>query len=544
MKEWRLRMLIAFSLVSIVGLMAIQGYWIFDAISIKENHFRQTVNQAVAGAVLRIEQNALQLGRERHHQSRNLYPTQPTPGDSAQMLVPEPNPGKPIDDLTGSSRTPQSSYQQIIAQILDSSVLMSDSILGAITPDPDLNSWGVGQDPNMASLQNDSIIAMITKRLDQHTSFTSTKAYLEELMEQLSDFPYDSGLDKLLDSAEMASVVRDELEKAGLDLDFIFGVYFPFSGNFFYGDTIAHRQLLLESGFVFNLFPNFRLSKPAYLILVFPQENNYLFSRLGWVLMLSALLTVILIWSFYFITRSIYRQKKFGEMKNDFINNMTHEFKTPVSTISLACEALRDQDMDKSPLAMENYLKIIDEENRRLGKLAEQILQTAVIDKGHLYLYFESVNLHHLIGQIVDKYQPQIQQQTGVIATKLLAADPMLRGDRTHLYNMISNLVDNAIKYSGNRLEIEILTKDTQDTITISIHDKGIGISKTNQKRIFDKLYRVPTGNVHNVKGFGLGLSYVKYIAERHEGSVRVESELTKGSTFIITLPKQPINRQ
>ncbi|MFO7722657.1 MAG: HAMP domain-containing sensor histidine kinase [Bacteroidales bacterium] len=544
MKEWRLRLLIVFSLFSIAGLMAIQAYWIYDAIRIKENHFRQTVNQAVTGAVLRIEQNALLSEKERYHKSGGSSPGNTILSDTSRVLVPEPQAEQPVDNGAAASRNLQDNYQEIIAQILDTSLLIKDSDPGSLPPDPANDGWTERQGPLPAALENDSIIAMISRRLDQQTDFTRTRSHLEDLMEGFAEQRMDTPPDRFLDSAEIAAVIREELERSGLKLDFVFGVYFPFTSDLFFCDTVLYQQLLLESGFVFNLFPNFNLSKPAYLILYFPDEKHYLFSRLGWVLILSVFLTLVLIWSFYFITRSIYRQKKLGEMKNDFINNMTHEFKTPVSTISLACEALRDQDIDKSPSAVENYLKIIDEENRRLGKLAEQILQTAVIDKGHLYLYFETVSIHQLVGQIIEKYQHAVQQQSGVITTKLLAADPAIRGDRSHLYNMVSNLVDNAIKYSGNRLEIEILTRDTRDSVTISIQDKGVGISKANQKRIFEKLYRVPTGNVHNVKGFGLGLSYVKYIVERHEGTIRVESEPNKGSTFVITMPRQPLNRQ
>jgi two-component system, OmpR family, phosphate regulon sensor histidine kinase PhoR len=540
MKEGRLRLLIAFSLLSIAGLMAIQGYWIFDAIRIKENHFRQTVNQAITGAVLRIEQNALVTVNNQSDTPKGTIPGRITSSDSLHMIGADVVTDAGVQPPGASSQKP---YQQIISQILDSALITVETDTSPVPGDQVSDPWKGDQAAYPAIPGGDSILSEISRRLDEHTTFSRTRKYLETWIENQSDQFGSASADNLIDSAEIYSMIREELEKVGLKLDFIMGIYLPYSGNLLYCDTLTYRPLLLETGFVFNLFPSFNLSKPVYLIIHFPSEKHYLFSRLGMVLILSTLLTIMLIWSFFFITRSIYRQKKLGEMKNDFINNMTHEFKTPVSTISLACEALRDQDMDKSPAAVENYLKIIDEENRRLGKLAEQILQTAVIDKGHLYLYFESVNLHQLIGQIIEKYKPVVGQQSGLITAKLLAADPSVKGDRSHLYNMISNLVDNAVKYSGNRLEIEILTRDQKDTVTISIQDKGVGISKANQKRIFEKLYRVPTGNVHNVKGFGLGLSYVKYIVERHEGVIRVESELNKGSTFIITLPRQPINK-
>jgi two-component system phosphate regulon sensor histidine kinase PhoR len=394
---------------------------------------------------------------------------------------------------------------------------------------------------SLPSRYTDSLLVFINKNINQGEGYRHIRNYLEEMFEDVSGWTHGRKAYDILDSALLETMLRDELEKEGIRLRFSFGVYFPFSGKILYNDSAEIIRLARETDLVFSLFPNFKLSKPVYLVLDFPDEQQYLFTNLSKVLSISLLLTLILIWSFYFITRNTYRQKKLGEMKNDFINNMTHEFKTPVSTISLACEALRDKDVEKSVGLIDNYLKIIDEENRRLGKLAEQILQTAIIDKGHLYLSFEEVDLHALVRQVIEKYEPAIRQREGTIGTKLFAENSMLSGDRTHLYNMISNLVDNAIKYSKERPSIEILTTGTDQRITLSIRDQGIGISKSNQKKIFEKLYRVPTGNLHNTKGFGLGLSYVKYIVDRHEGAIHVESELHRGSRFAITLPRQPL---
>lgn len=543
MKEWKLRLLIIFSMLSITGLIIIQAYWIRDAVRIKENHFRQTVNQAVTNAVWRLEHmaisheedlrnNIIENKRERlmHLDSLNRADTISFESLGAQSpeypLQTEPPLNKQIPGFSDTS--PSSS------DIHDSSAINS----GSHKP------WMKKDDQYFARLDivTDSVRWLTNMGNNLSEDYQNTRRYLEQVMDKLSEIQHSPPANEWLDSALINEIVKEELEKENIRLSFVYGVYFPFTGNLIYCDTSHYKNQLLSSGFVYSLFPNFKLAKPVYLILKFPGEKEYLFTRLSWMLALSIILIIVLIWSFYFITRNIYRQKKLGEMKNDFINNMTHEFKTPVSTISLACEALRDQDVDKSATLIEDYLKIIEEENRRLGKLSEQILQTAVIDKGHLYLYFESLSFHDLVLQIVENYKPAIKQRSGILATKLLASNPVIVGDKSHLYNVISNLVDNGIKYSREKPEIEILTRDDNNTFTVSIQDKGVGISKSNQKKIFDKLYRVPTGNIHNVKGFGLGLSYVKYIVERHQGTVTVESEINKGSQFIITLPRLPIN--
>lgn len=224
-------------------------------------------------------------------------------------------------------------------------------------------------------------------------------------------------------------------------------------------------------------------------------------------------------------------------MKNDFINNMTHEFKTPISTVSLACEVLNDPDVPKTDELLHSYIDIISQENKRLGVLAEKILQTAILEKGQLNLRKEELDLHEVISDIIRKMSIQVQIRDGSIVPQLEASNPFIFADRVHITNMITNLLDNANKYTPKKPLITVATENRDEGVLISITDNGTGISKANQKKIFEKLYRIPTGDVHNVKGFGLGLSYVKFIADKHEGEVFVESEPGKGSTFRVWLP-------
>lgn len=227
-------------------------------------------------------------------------------------------------------------------------------------------------------------------------------------------------------------------------------------------------------------------------------------------------------------------------MKNDLINNITHELKTPISIISLACQALNDEDMAKIEGIRNNYLNMIAQENKRLGSLVENILQSAVMEKGDFKMKFKKLNAAEKIEAALKSFKMRLSEKNFNVTVKLQSETLLLEADETHFTNMIFNLIDNAIKYSkpGDKnpvLHIEAFTKD--DELHFVVEDNGIGISKDDQKKIFDKLFRVSTGNVHNVKGYGLGLSYVKSIIERHHGQIEVKSELGKGSRFSVKMP-------
>jgi two-component system phosphate regulon sensor histidine kinase PhoR len=254
-------------------------------------------------------------------------------------------------------------------------------------------------------------------------------------------------------------------------------------------------------------------------------------------LFIAAILILFIILSFIYTILTIIKQKRLSEMKNDFINNMTHEFKTPVSTISLACQALTDDDIVKSEILYKNYLNVISDENKRLGVMAEKILQTAVLEKGQINLRKEPLDIHFIINEVIKNINLQVESKGGKIITELRATSSIINADKVHITNVIYNLVDNANKYTPENPLIILATESNDSGVYFSVEDNGIGISHANLKKIFEKLYRVPSGNIHNVKGFGLGLSYVKTIVEMHNGSVDVVSELKKGSKFTIYLP-------
>jgi two-component system phosphate regulon sensor histidine kinase PhoR len=224
-------------------------------------------------------------------------------------------------------------------------------------------------------------------------------------------------------------------------------------------------------------------------------------------------------------------------MKTDFINNMTHEFKTPIATISLATDSIVSPIILQSPDKIKRFVDIIRQENRRMNSQVERVLQMALIDKKEFQLRLESVDIHALIQQAVDNFSLQVERREGAIKSQLQAEQPIIEGDSTHITSVIHNLLDNANKYSPEKPQITISTRNVPMGLEITVSDNGIGISKEARKNIFDKFYRVSTGNIHDVKGFGLGLSYVKAILTAHKGLIDVKSEPGKGSSFIITFP-------
>ncbi len=333
------------------------------------------------------------------------------------------------------------------------------------------------------------------------------------------------------------SLILLELNIRGIDTRFEFGIYNPERDLFLLEKDPGLRKSLIEKGSAARLFVSDIYTSPEYLLLYFPHEKQFLLTELWGMLLISIILIIVIVYSFTYTITTIFHQKKLSEMKNDFINNMTHEFKTPISTISLACEALSDRDIVRSPEFTENYINIILEENKRLATMAEKILQTAVIEKGQLKMKRERIDLHEVITDVIKNIRIQVEIKDGVIRKQCKAANPVLIGDKVHLTNLVYNLLDNANKYSPRKPVITVRTENISNGILLTIEDHGIGISKEEQKKIFDKLYRVPTGNIQDVRGFGLGLSYVKAIVEEHYGRISLESEINKGTTFKVFLP-------
>jgi two-component system, OmpR family, phosphate regulon sensor histidine kinase PhoR len=375
------------------------------------------------------------------------------------------------------------------------------------------------------------------KSQDDYQNFLQKSLMAQEILQDILNLNKPRPMEKRINEGLLDSLILLELRQNGVKTEYEFAVYRPRFNSMMLQKTGKYPNELLNKGFVATLYPNDLLPDPHYLMVYFPNEQRFLISQLWDLLLISVLLILMIIFSFVVFLNTIFRQKKLSEMRNDFINNMTHEFKTPISTISLACEALSDKDIHKSEQVYDSYIHIISQENKRLGGMAEKILQTALLNKGRLNLKKEWINIHEIIDDVFDKLDLQIKNRNGRLLKDFNAETSVLFADKIHLTNLISNLVDNANKYSPSDPVIIISTSNNNNNIEIDVKDNGIGIGKADKEKIFEKLYRVPTGNIHNFKGFGLGLSYVKAVAELHGGKVELESELHKGSVFKVILP-------
>ncbi len=375
----------------------------------------------------------------------------------------------------------------------------------------------------MKSVLNQLILKHNDSTLRQMTSSSPCVIEKTEVSDIISEYVLDS-------------LIRVEMGCMKISKDYEYVIYNKRNSRMAMGRFKDYTEQLIQSEHQISISPLFSPGE-YYLSMYFPNQQGMIIRQMiGW-MVLSALFLIVVMFSFWYTITTVLRQKKLSEMKTDFINNMTHEFKTPISTISLASEMLMKPEVITSSEKILKYASVIYDENNRLQKQVEQVLQIAIIDKGEARLKLKDVDLHKLIDKISESFDLQVREKGGSIEIQYLADPSIVAGDRMHLMNVFSNLIDNAIKYSHHAPDINIMTDSDRKGVYIHVADKGIGIAPENQRLIFKNLYRVHTGDVHDVKGFGLGLYYVKKLVEMHNGNIRVDSETGKGSTFTVFLP-------
>ena len=351
----------------------------------------------------------------------------------------------------------------------------------------------------------------------------------------------ESGLipvEKRVDFIALNNLVKTELVNNGLNLPFVLMVINNNEEKVFHSESL---QKTPKSSEIITqvLFPGDLPSKRNYMKIYFPTKGDYISESISF-LVPSAMFSLILLITFTITIYTIFRQKRLSEMKNDFINNMTHELKTPVSTISIAAQMMKDSDISKSPEVFRHISTVINDETKRLGFLVEKVLQMSLFENQKATLKLKELDINDLLANIANTFTLKVEKSGGTIDIDLGAEESTIFADEMHLTNMLFNLMDNAVKYRRETVPLRLMarTRNEGDKVIISIEDNGIGIKKENLKKVFDRFYRVPTGNVHNVKGFGLGLAYVRKVAEDHQGSIRAENGIGNiGTTFIITLP-------
>jgi len=514
MKRITIVLLAIFFFLAISGLILIQLYWIRNAIAITDQQFRYLANKALESVVLDLEEKEL---------IKNIVDDiDPASTDSVTAIVPansplarklqgyQPNsallemyglnnPGKPIA-ITSSGH-----------KIFISSENVSPFSTDETTePSPQIT--------------NSEITGRVSNKI----------VFLEKIMEKILRNTPD--IRERINPEKINLELRTALNNVGIYLDFEFSIR---SGR--YGSIWKTPGFTDKPGtnkFIIQLFPNDPVPSQNQIVLYCLQEQQYKFEKIGNLGFLSLLFTLLLLVLSTGTFIVIFRQKKISEIRSDFINNMTHELKTPISTISLASQMMADKSIPDKDKNIDSLAKVISDESMRLKFQVEKVLQMAIFERIKMKFNMVEMDVHVILGKVVENFALQIGNRNGLITTDLQATKSLALIDEIHFLNSISNLIDNAIKYSRENPDITISTRNNKKGILITIEDKGIGISKENLKRIFDKFFRVHSGNVHNVKGFGLGLSYVRKIIDEHNGTIKVESQISKGTKFTIFMPQ------
>lgn len=387
---------------------------------------------------------------------------------------------------------------------------------------------------------NDRVVIALTDVTEQILSITKDPSDLYDAVKQERPNYFAVTINDTVHPYLLEAMLRKEFSRRNIQEDFEYGIYDCFTDSIVYGnyvsvdsvtaDTVEHTALqkLDKDGHYFGVY--------------FPNRKSSLWEedRSGWTWIFPAVVTLIVFGFFAYSVWVILKQKKLSEMKNDFIGNMTHELKTPISTIALSSEVLSDPGIIHEPDRLREYARIIRSENERLRTQVERVLQLSTLDKDTLELKRETVDMHKVVLDVADHFKLPLLERNTVLELDLTAKSFTMLGDRVHLTNTVTNLVDNALKYGKDGGTISVRSRSKGGELLVIVEDQGIGIRKEDLKHIFERFYRVHTGNVHNVKGFGLGLHYVQQIAQAHGGGVSVSSEFGKGSVFTLSLPLQP----
>ena len=522
--------------MALIGLTGVQVYWIKNAVALREKQFNQAVSEALGNVAYNFEKQrvAQNLSHQIDLQNRRmqLFRKLDSIGAANIMCLDSMNYSYRLGNNFAFSGVQDDFEFNITEEVMED----SSGYLLKKTRNRSFGPKGLKQAETAVNNNPDADLARAIQSKSSQWVAEKSEILDDIFKEMLSFNTFDQG--ENLNPDLLDSLLEDELHSKGIETDYSFAVLDPFKNVIFAQQTNKTPEAdLINSNHKVNLFQGNIFANPNYLSVFFPNSQQYLLKTLWAMLLTSALFMLVIIVSFSYTVSTVFKQKKLSEVKNDFINNMTHELKTPISTISLACQVLEDHEVEKTPAMVENYIKVINEENKRLGLVVESVLQTAIIDKGELKLKSEIIDIHEVIEALVNNMKIQADRIGGEITTDLKAEKCIIHGDKVHIINVIMNLIDNSLKYCEENPLVKIATRSFSEGISISVEDNGIGISSENQKKIFDKLYRVPTGNIHNVKGFGLGLSYVKAIVEKHNGTVNLVSETGKGSRFDIFLP-------
>lgn len=556
------------------GLMGFQFYWVKNAIRINRERFDQNVYQALSSTVDELEKSETSaafygymlndsiinrslfekidpIGFDVTLNSRSISRPRPSLVDSFfQESAPRVSQTfKRILESRGMDMNQMEEVEEFFAYMtpeLASKMAFTPDELEVLLKEKERRYQYLSRIESAPRRRNDSTVQPEVEMRPEFSLSSDVLEKVEKANRKIDFFnryfeEISAGkkaiLDRL-DTGNVRRVLKGFLLERNITEDFELALLKDGSSLLPIG-PVRQQFVLSQEGIQARLFPNDIFGNPSFLTVYFPEKNAHVIREVWLPLSSSILFIVVIISCFIYAIKVIIRQKALSDTKNDFINNMTHEFKTPLATVSLAVEALQDPELSSQDKFRTRYLGIIKDENKRLVSQVENVLQAAALDRKDFKLKIESLNLAEILETTVDHFGLQVEKRGGQITFLNELSDPMVQGDLFHLTHIFNNMLDNANKYSPENPFITIRANDDADDVFITIKDEGIGMNKDAQRKIFDKFYRVPTGNVHDVKGFGLGLSYVKTMLEAHKGGIQVSSELGKGSSFTINIPKK-----
>lgn len=489
MKRIYIKYLIGFISFALLGIVVVQLLWINNTISENEQQFHARAYAMLHRVVQKTEQNEVAL----------MYRLKPR--------------------ITHYSSSKPSKSSDSLMRALRKQTLNQMRAVSAHSPFARDIQQFINQ---MDSLQEsfDSQFSDKNEQLQTMNQWLSFEAEVKQLT-----------LEDRLKLSRVDQILMQEKSNFNISTPIEYAVVEPTSGK----AVISSEGFLRknEKTYKVELFPNDIMSPSPFLLVQFPQKNKFLLHSIQWLLLLSLLFTLIVMVAFYLTLKIILQQKKVSEVKNDFINNMTHELKTPIATISLATDAMA-RSINESARGFTNIIK---QESERMNKHVEQILQMARIDRNEFKIQPETIDINEFTRDVCDNQQIRVEELGGNFQFIPHSEPVLVQADPDHFANVLYNLIDNAIKYADKKPIITIKIKTKESFVFIHVKDDGIGMSKETMKHVFDKFYRATSGNIHNVKGFGLGLSYVKAVVTQHKGDILVKSELGKGSEFIVKLP-------
>ncbi len=539
MKKKRFTGLVVLMGFSLIGIILVQFLWVNNAVQVQKERFNVTIYDALNATVQRAQkeqaadsflQQFMSFASSNNDTSsfndnQNSTPYFPQPGEKEKKDVKELIKGKNKIEQPFTN----GSFQAHIE--IESSGKPKQVITRSGNFDINSNK-DIKHVEKAISLMEDSI----KKVMEINSNINPLKI--------LNQFSYEikmrsADVSNRINTDNLTQILEYELNARGIDLNYEYGILNRNDGSLTKHYSKNYYKDKSEFKFVANLFPNdyFRSLSPLVLDIYFPLQQQFIYKSLGLLLGSSILFTFLILLSFYFTLRTILNQKKLSEIKSDFINNMTHEFKTPIATINLATDNIANPKIIDKPDYISPFLKIIKEENKRMNNQVERVLQMSLIEKSDFQLMPANTDLHQLINDAIAKMQLLANQKSAIITSDLKADLTVFNVDEIHFTNVVVNLLENALKYSKQDPHINITTLNNKNGIEIMIKDNGIGMSKEQQAKVFEKFFIATKGNIHNVKGFGLGLSYVKAIMVEHGGNVFVKSKLGEGSEFKLFLP-------